>query len=566
MPCLPHTRLDVWPCIGGATLGARGNLPALVTALNDTTHDRTAETQTAWRLTIAWVVGAVIFRGVISSLVPLVPDETYYWLWTRHLRAGYFDHPPGIALLTAAGTALVGTTPVGVRAGPMAAAFITHLAALIAAWHLAGKRASGARAALRAAVLVSVVPLAILGLVLATPDAALFAAAMIALLAVERALAAPIRSRHGFWWWTLAGISLGAAFVAKYTAVLLPASLVVACAIHPALRARFKEAGPWWASFVALVIFSPVVAWNAYNNWVSFRFQLNHGFGSAVRGSVLSRELELLGGQLGLATPILFGLMALAVYSALRDGWCSRERSSPEDLSTRRFALGVTSVLPMIFFAVSASRRSVEANWPALIYPGAILLLASESHQVTRARWWRGGVAFAVALLAIVSVQAWRPVLPLAPRQDPFARSYGWTTLAVAVDSARRDPFLDGTVDRWVAADRYQEASALAFHLPDHPTVFSLNLAGRPNQFDLWPTAYEMVRPGDGLVAVFDDNAVGDTLGVRVARWFKEARRGAQVVLRRGEGAVAHRRIWLYRIANNVPARPVPKPSLSGAR
>ena len=105
--------------IRGVTLGYGGNLPALVTALNDTTPDRTAETQTAWRLTIAWVVGAVIFRGVISSLVPLVPDETYYWLWTRHLSAGYFDHPPGIALLTAAGTALVGTTPAGVRAEPV---------------------------------------------------------------------------------------------------------------------------------------------------------------------------------------------------------------------------------------------------------------------------------------------------------------------------------------------------------------------------------------------------------------------------------------------------------------
>lgn len=505
----------------------------------------------------------MLLRVLLSSLVPLVPDETYYWLWTRHLAPGYFDHPPGIALLTALGTAIVGTTPAGVRAGPLCTAFITHVGAVIAAWQLAGQGDAGARAATRAAALMAVVPIATLGLVLATPDAALFAAAMIALLATERALASPLRSRRGFGWWTLAGIGLGGALVAKYTAVLLPLGVVIACISHPALRPRFREWGPWWASLLALVIFSPVVLWNAMNDWVSFRFQLGHGLGEVTRGSVLSRELNLLLGQFGLASPILLCLMAIAVWMALRDGWRRRHVLSVDDMVTRRYAFAVTAVIPLAFFALSATRRSVEANWPALMYPSAMLLLASESRALARGRWWRGGVGFAMALLAVVGVQAWRPVLPLKPRQDLFSRSYGWSTLAEAVDAARRDPFLDGTVDRWVAADRYQDASALAFHLPDHPTVFSLNLAGRPNQFDLWQTVYDEVKPGDGLVAVFDDNATGDAVGARVAGWFKESRRGPAVVMRRGEGAVAHRRVWLYRIATNVPTRPV---SLSGTR
>ncbi len=537
-----------------------------MTALNATTSVHRAESLSAWRLTFAWVIGASVVRALLSSLVPMVPDETYYWLWTRHLAPGYFDHPPGIALLIAASTSAIGTTPAGVRAGPMFAAFVTHVGAVIAAWHIAGQGVAGARASVRAAVLMAVVPLAMLGLVLATPDAALFAAAMIALLAVERALAAPVGSPRAFGWWMLAGAGLGAALVAKYTAVLFPVGLVAACIMHPALRTRFRETGPWWASFIALVIFSPVVWWNATHDWVSFRFQLNHGFGPAARGTVLSRELELLAGQFGLASPILFVLMAFAVWIALRDGWRTRANSSPQDVSTRRFALAVMSVLPLAFFAASAARKSVEANWPALMYPSAMLLLASETHPLTRSRWWQGGVVFALALLTVVSVQAWRPVLPLAPRQDLFSRSYGWTILATAVDSARRDPFLDGTVDRWVAADRYQDASALAFHLPDHPTVFSLNLASRPNQFDLWPTVHDDVRPGDGLVAVFDNNPVGDSLGVRVARWFKESKRGDPVMLRRGDGVIAQRRIWLYRIATDVPMRQSSAPSLPGTR
>jgi 4-amino-4-deoxy-L-arabinose transferase-like glycosyltransferase len=519
-----------------------------------------------WRWALIWIVVAALLRAVLSSLVPLLPDETYYWLWTHRIEAGYFDHPPGIAFLIRLGTLLFGETTIGVRTGPAIAALLTHVTAVMAAWYLAGKGEAGARSASRAALLLLVIPIATLGLVLATPDAALFAMATAAILGVERALAAPLRSWSGFGWWTLAGVCLGAAFVAKYTAVLLPLGLVVACLMHPALRARFREGGPWWASVIALTLFAPVVLWNYVHEWISFRFQLGHGFNPSVRGSVLSRELELLGGQAGLASPILFVLLAMTVWYAARDGWRSRHSAQSTDASVRRFALAVISVVPMLFFAVSASRRSVEANWPALIYPSAVLLLATETRTFAMSRWWTRGVAFAAFLLLVVSLQAWRPLLPLAPRKDPIARAHGWVALAAAVERARKDPFLDGTVDRWVATNRYQESAEVAFHLPDQPMVFSLNINSRPNQFDLWETAYDEVRLGDGMVAVFDDNPDGDALGVRVGAWFAESKRGEAVELRRGDGVVTTRRIWLYRIARNVPARPRELPSLSGAR
>ena len=522
-----------------------------------------AATTAAWRSVVAWVVGALLLRTLLASLVPLLPDETYYWVWSRRLQGGYFDHPPGIALLIALGTALGGDTTAGVRLGPALAALVMHGAAVVSAWWLAGRGVAGARAAARIALLITVMPLATLGLVLATPDAALFATVMVALLAVERALAAPLRSGHSVGWWTLAGIGLGAAFVSKYTAVLLPFGLVVACLVHPALRRRFAEPGPWWASAVALSLFAPVAIWNARHDWISFRFQLGHGFNAVTRGTVLSRELELVGAQAGLASPILFVLLAAAVWLALRDGWRQRRTLGPSDVATRRFALAVIAVVPLAFFAVSAARRTVEANWPALMYPSAMLLLATETGTWSVSRWWRRGSWLAAGLLVIVAAQAWRPLLPLPPRRDPMARAHGWAALGAAVNHGRRDPFLEGTGDRWVAADRYQDASELSFHLAGQPDALSLNLGGRTNQYDLWPAAYELIRPGDGLIAVFDDTPSGDSLGVRVGQWFRESRRGASVPLLRGTGEVTRRRLWLYRIATDVPARPDTLPRLS---
>ncbi|MCZ8011618.1 MAG: glycosyltransferase family 39 protein [Gemmatimonas sp.] len=511
------------------------------------------ERATPWVQVGGWVLAAALLRGVLSALVPLLPDETYYWEWSRRLEAGYFDHPPGIALLIRTGTLLFGNSTAGVRAGPALAALGTHLAAIACAWQLAGRGNAGRLAARRAAMLVTLLPIATLGLVLATPDAALFATAMIALLAVERALATPVRSWASFLWWLLAGVALGGAFVAKYTAVLLPMGLVIACLVHPALRRRYAEAGPWVAGAVALALFAPVVAWNLFNNWISFRFQLGHGFNAVSRGNPVSRELEMLGAQAGLASPILFGLLTIVVWVALRDGWRTRRTAQPTDLSARRFALAVVAVVPLGFFAISAWRRPVEANWPAMIYPAAMTLLATSPLPVVQGVWWRRGAWLAAALLAVVTVQAATPILPLAPRRDPIARAHGWRALADSVAAARRDPFLDGTVDRWVAADRYQDASELAFHLPDQPTVFSLNLGGRTNHYDVWPNAWQRVRPGDGLIVAFDADAKGDSLARVVGTWFKAMRPGALVPLRRNGGTVTTRRLWLYRIAQQVP-------------
>ena len=66
-------------------------------------------------VSLALVALLLVLRGVMAALLPLSADEAYYWLWSKHLAAGYFDHPPMIAWLIRAGTLLFGDTPLGVR-------------------------------------------------------------------------------------------------------------------------------------------------------------------------------------------------------------------------------------------------------------------------------------------------------------------------------------------------------------------------------------------------------------------------------------------------------------------
>lgn len=55
------------------------------------------------RLLLLTVGLIVILRAVLAASANLAEDETYYWLWSTHLAAGYYDHPPMIAYWIRAG-------------------------------------------------------------------------------------------------------------------------------------------------------------------------------------------------------------------------------------------------------------------------------------------------------------------------------------------------------------------------------------------------------------------------------------------------------------------------------
>jgi hypothetical protein len=97
----------------------------------------------------------------------------------------------------------------------------------------------------------------------------------------------------------------------------------------------------------------------------------------------------------------------------------------------------------------------------------------------------------------------------------------------------------------WIAADRYQESSALAFHLPDHPETFSLNLSGRANQYDLWPSFAVRARPGDTMILVVDDVAGTHPTAGMLAPHFTGMRQGEVVPLARRGDLVKNLRIWV---------------------
>jgi 4-amino-4-deoxy-L-arabinose transferase-like glycosyltransferase len=63
-------------------------------------------------VTIVLLVGV---RLACAAFTPLSFDESLYWVWSKHIAGGYYDHPPVNPILIRLGTTLFGNTEFGVR-------------------------------------------------------------------------------------------------------------------------------------------------------------------------------------------------------------------------------------------------------------------------------------------------------------------------------------------------------------------------------------------------------------------------------------------------------------------
>jgi 4-amino-4-deoxy-L-arabinose transferase-like glycosyltransferase len=408
------------------------------------------------------LLAVTALRLLVAAVVPLAPDEAYYWVWSRALQGGYLDHPPMVALFIRAGTSLAGEGAFGIRlAGPVALAVASLLLA-----DAANALFPDRRPGVWAAALFNVTLLAGVGGILATPDLPLLVFWIAALWAIARLHA----SEDGRWWLAF-GLFSGLALASKYTAVLLgTGALAWLLASRPAWR--------WWRDWrlyagggLALLVFAPVVVWNAAHEWASFAKQ--GGRAGADAPGVTFRYLgELIGSQVGLATPIVFALCVAGLWVAVGT-WM--RRSDPAA------ALLAAMVLPgAAIFLWQATGSRVQGNWPGILYPAACIAAAAYAPPRLE-RWRRPALGLGAALALGIYLQAAFAPLPLPRRQDPtLARLGGWDGLAAAVEAERRHLRAN-----FVAAEEYGLASQLALRLP--PGVPVVALDSRWALFDLPP-------------------------------------------------------------------------------
>src|SRR5258705_1026428 len=238
------------------------------------------------------ILALVALRLVAAAFTPITFDEAYYWMWSKHLGGGYYDHPPGVAVVIRLGTVIAGDSDFGVRLVSILLALPMSWAIYQAAAMLFGSR----RVAASSAILLNITLMAAVGTMIVTPDAPLLVASSLLLFALAKVL----HTGRGVWWLAV-GAAAGCALLSKYTALFFGPAILIWLVAVPKLRHWLISPWLYLGGLVALGLFSPVILLDAGHHLVFILQQMGRGRIEDFRPVFIA---ELVPTQISFATPL----------------------------------------------------------------------------------------------------------------------------------------------------------------------------------------------------------------------------------------------------------------------
>lgn len=421
------------------------------------------------------------FRFFYCTWLPILPDEAYYFQWSRHLDASYFSKGPAVAYTIAAGTAFWGANNLGVR-------FFAVMLSAGTAWQmfLLARRWYDETTALIAVLITGVVPIYALGAVVMTIDPLsaffwIWAANLFSRAIQEERLSG----------WLLTGFAVGCGFLAKYLNALELLAFLAFLLLVPSRRRLLVKPGFWWMLVIAMLCATPVFWWNWRHGWVSGEQLVIRGHLNGPFELHYSTFLNFLGLQALVISPLLFlALLGAAVMAFMRQ---LQKQIAPENEGELLLLLLFLPVFLM--YAVLAWHLRCEPNWPAVSYLTLIIIMAAQWRKILAA----GSKGQPYIILAFLF--AWLQTLllhdpeflHLPQKMDPMGRVVGWSEIAAHLDELRREQHADVLI-----ADAYKEASVFSFHLPDKTFIYTLRHSPPSTQYDFWP-GYAETHPERAL-------------------------------------------------------------------
>ena len=409
----------------------------------------------------------------LGAAMGLSVDEAHYALYAAHPALSYFDHPPMVGWVQIPLVAL-GAPDAVLRLVPG----ILWLLTVVGVYHLARRLQadrSNHSAGVWAVLVLALAPLLhILGIGL-LPDTLLMAlsvALMHQTLTLMQPQAATQRiqwPRQGSGQWMVLGLLLGLAGLSKYTAVFAAAAVAV-CLLAAHGGRLLLRPGVWLAALLALLLISPVVVWNAQNQWISFAYQIQHGAGGSWQAMHLARFLVV---QLLVYGPLLlWGLWGVRRVADARHRW-----------------LVLFFVIPFAVLAYLSGGGSSLPHWTApawvALAPFAGLALAGAARSWAR-RWVlllavvQGGLCIALPALMVTGGAPFFATSAdhRSDAPNPFADVHGWQQAGARANAlAAQHRLTSVSVQNWTLASRL---GWYARPLPVHV------LEDRFDQFDIW--------------------------------------------------------------------------------
>lgn len=380
-----------------------------------------------------------ILNFVQSSITLLFEDEAYYYVWSKDLALGYFDHPPMVALWAAIGQ-LFFEGELGIRL--LSAISFSAIIGLI--WCMIDLKDKWNHVILFFLVIISLAFWQVFGFII-TPDTPLLFFTTVFILAYKRFL-----DKDSVFNTLLLGFGMAGMLYSKYHGIL-----VIVFVVLSNLK-LFRNPRFWLASIFGFVLFVPHLLWQYENGFPSFLYHLKERNKKPYNlGKTLLHFVNMIA-IVGITFPVIYN----AFY-----------KSKVHNLFEKSLKYIVYGFF--VFFLISTFSSEPQAQWVIVIsIPLVIITFPYLVSQLKSRRWLY--ILGSVQLLVLVIARTFFAFPSISPVPLEPHLSMQWISELHKNTEARPLVFINN----------YSEASLYNFYTGVQTHSYSI-LKGRKSQYDL---------------------------------------------------------------------------------
>ncbi|HON59401.1 MAG TPA: glycosyltransferase family 39 protein [Smithella sp.] len=414
-----------------------------------------------------------VIRLAVAPLFGLGVDEAHYVLYAKYLDLSYVDHPPLVGWVHALFYYVWGTNEFLARLPAILIFVVVACCAYIFIFRITSSAGLALISvlALQCSFMFNALAMMLL------PDSLLLALVFVLIFLAEK-----IEREKKPLDFVYLGVVLGLMGLAKYTSILLVPPLIA----YFLMKKRYDIVfSPYMfaAALIALVLVSPVLCWNYTHDFISFRYQGSHVFGTWV--SSIKRFAESLGAQFGAYSPPLFLVAFYGFFKSIR---------SKNNYLRLAVLFGATI---LFFFLLTSFFERTLPHWPAIFYLlfipiGTVRLLESGR------RWEKNflyfSIGFSLILTLFIYVELAGKFFAFPDYKSPFRDIYGFSEMVARADEIIKKDATPGpkaiAVSNWTMGSR-----TMYYNLRYKHDVFVID--HRQDQFDVWekrtPLGYDLL-------------------------------------------------------------------------
>ena len=435
--------------------------------------------------TLLLILASAVLSFLVAGQVEFSSDEAHYALYGAYLDWSYFDHPPMVGWLNAL-ILPFSHSEFALRVLPI----LMFAGASMVVYQLARECFPEANpwlgfvsvAILQSGILFHIIALAMI------PDTPLLLFGLLAMLMLWRAT--DINNEHQFRDWIYVGLCFGLAGLSKYTAITLVITAILF--VHFSHRWQvIRTPGPWIALLISMILVTPVLYWNATHDWMSFNYQLGHGFNKPEWTFSRALLTQLL--QFVVYSPGMFVLGLWALITSFRH-W--------QHPGVRLITLFTLPIL--LLFNWGGGYEESLPHWTSLAWAGlspltAFWLMNNWQKPWVRFTTWSSTVYSLFFILFLHSLLFY-PWIDMPEDKNILRDLYGWQDAAKKAHELSEKMSESPGDKPVVMVNNWSLGSRLAWYSYPEPVVINDT---RFDQFDLWYGSPEKVSRGIMVVPAY---------------------------------------------------------------